>query len=196
MPVYMRYLEQRFTAGGGRIETGTITDLEAATRETALVVHCTGLGARELAHDRDVFPIRGQVVRVRAPWVQRCLVHDATPADLAYMVPRSTELVLGGTAGDHDWNPQPDAETERRILARCARLAPGIERAEVVGRAVGLRPGRPTVRLEVERLGARRSIVHNYGHGGSGVTLSWGCAEEVVELVRKEVQRLEARGSS
>ena len=35
---------------------------------------------------------------------------------------------------------------------------------------VGLRPFRPSVRLERERLGGR-SVVHNYGHGGSGITV-------------------------
>jgi D-amino-acid oxidase len=30
--------------------------------------------------------------------------------------------------------------------------------------------------------------VHNYGHGGSGVTLSWGCAEDTLALVRQAVE--------
>jgi len=47
----------------------------------------------------------------------------------------------------------------------------------------GLRPYRDqTFRLEPENVGGK-FVVHNYGHGGAGITLSWGCAEEVVDLV-------------
>jgi D-amino-acid oxidase len=42
---------------------------------------------------------------------------------------------------------------------------------------VGLRPARPALRLEAERIG-NATVIHNYGHGGAGFTLSWGCAEE------------------
>ena len=52
----------------------------------------------------------------------------------------------------------------------------------VLGGAVGLRPARPAVRLEAEPHD-RGVVVHCYGHGGAGVTLAWGCAEEVVGLV-------------
>jgi D-amino-acid oxidase len=45
----------------------------------------------------------------------------------------------------------------------------------------GLRPARSAVRVETEQLG-NAWCVHNYGHGGNGVSLSWGCAREVVEL--------------
>ena len=38
------------------------------------------------------------------------------------------------------------------------------------------------MRLEVEAVGRGNTIIHNYGHGGAGVTLSWGCAHDVVEL--------------
>ena len=48
----------------------------------------------------------------------------------------------------------------------------------MLGHAVGVRPARPAVRLE--RAG---DVVHCYGHGGAGVTLSWGCADEVIRLV-------------
>ncbi len=49
---------------------------------------------------------------------------------------------------------------------------------------VCLRPFRPAgPRLEVERFG-KKTVIHNYGHGGSGWSLSWGCAEEAVALAR------------
>ena len=52
---------------------------------------------------------------------------------------------------------------------------------------MGLRPSRTEVRLEEEIIGSTR-VIHNYGHGGAGVTLSWGCADEVVSIAeaRKE----------
>ena len=54
---------------------------------------------------------------------------------------------------------------------------------------MGLRPGRPSVRLEAEQWqlkgGGTLPVVHNVGHGGSGLTLAWGCAEDVVALVRQ-----------
>jgi D-amino-acid oxidase len=54
----------------------------------------------------------------------------------------------------------------------------------VLEHVVGLRPGRSTVRLEEgEQLSSGARVVHNYGHGGAGITLSWGCAHEVVTLV-------------
>ncbi len=69
------------------------------------------------------------------------------------------------------------------ILARARALAPELAGARVLGHKVGLRPTRPTVRLEAERAAAQ-TIVHCYGHGGSGVTLSWGCAGEVLAIVQ------------
>ncbi|MFM7282729.1 MAG: FAD-dependent oxidoreductase [Planctomycetia bacterium] len=68
----------------------------------------------------------------------------------------------------------------RSIIERCARLEPGLRDATVLGTSVGLRPARSAVRLEPESSPAGR-IVHNYGHGGAGVTLSWGCAQEVAQ---------------
>ena len=66
------------------------------------------------------------------------------------------------------------------------RLMPGgqIINAEIIEDIVGLRPGRTEVRLEKELISGK-TVIHNYGHGGSGVTLSWGCAEEVVEIANE-----------
>jgi D-amino-acid oxidase len=65
----------------------------------------------------------------------------------------------------------------------CAAAFPSLRGARVVAQRVGLRPVRPSVRLEAEALPGGRVLWHNYGHGGAGVTLSWGCAAELTSAV-------------
>lgn len=98
------------------------------------------------------------------------------------MLPHETTVVLGGTAEPDRADRTPDQDVTRRIMARCTEVVPALAGARVLAQRVGLRPVRDQVRLEPEdRLGGR--IIHNYGHGGGGVTLSWGCAREVAALV-------------
>ena len=53
----------------------------------------------------------------------------------------------------------------------------------VIRTVSGLRPYRPSgFVVRSERIG-NKTVVHNYGHGGAGVTISWGCADEVASLV-------------
>ena len=88
-------------------------------------------------------------------------------------------VVVGGTDDEGDWSRTAVAARSRSaILERAIRLVPALAGAEVVAHRVGLRPVRPEVRLDVEG-----RVVHCYGHGGAGVTLSWGCADEVSRLV-------------
>jgi D-amino-acid oxidase len=182
MPVYLRALEQRFEAAGGAISQGRVADVRELARATReVVVNATGLGARECAGDASMFPIRGQVARVENPGLARVVSDPDGPLALAYVVPRSHDVVLGGTAQEGDWDLTPDPKTEEDILRKAALLEPRLAGARVTGRAVGLRPGRPTVRLE--RDPDAPNLVHCYGHGGSGMTLSWGCADEIVHLV-------------
>jgi D-amino-acid oxidase len=112
MPVYLGYLLGRFSGAGGCIEQRALSSLEEAG-ESRVVVNCAGLGARRLVGDPTMVPIRGQIVRVSNPGLERFTLDEGNPEDVTHGVPR----------------------------------------------------------------------VHNYGHGGSGVTLSWGCAEETLRLV-------------
>jgi D-amino-acid oxidase len=183
-PIYMPFLVRRFQALGGTIELQTVTDLAALTERYPLVVNCSGVWARQLAQDPLVFPIRGQVVWVCKPeGLAAELVDCSTGHEATYIIPRQGECLLGGTFEDYNWNPEPDQATAEAIIRRCVALNPLLRDAEVIAHKVGLRPGRPTVRLEIERLSNRRAIIHNYGHGAVGHTLAWGCAAEVVELV-------------
>jgi D-amino-acid oxidase len=74
------------------------------------------------------------------------------------------------------------------IRERAVAVVPALRHARVVGGAVGLRPARASVRLEAEERSGG-TVVHCYGHGGAGVTLAWGCAEEVVALVAAALAR-------
>lgn len=180
-PLYLPYLVKRFEAGGGVIVTRELRSLAEACAESALVINCAGLGARELAGDQEVFPIRGQVVRVSNPGVRRALTDDEGPRRVSYTIPRQTDVILGGTALPNVWDTTPDAATTETILRRCRALEPALATADVLEVRVGLRPGRSAVRLECERVGAS-VVIHNYGHGGAGFTLAWGCADDVRRL--------------
>ncbi len=144
-----------------------------------VLVNCTGLGARELCGDTSVFPIRGQLVHVVDPGLDAVLIDEDDPRGIAYVVPRGDDCVLGGTADLDDASMVADPTTAAAILERCGSLSPLLHGAHAIAHVVGLRPGRAEVRLEPETLPDGRRVVHDYGHGGAGVTLSWGCADEV-----------------
>jgi D-amino-acid oxidase len=183
MPTYLKYLMRRFEALGGRIEQRSWGSIDAALAEAAIVINCAGLGARELVGDRSMLPIRGQVVRVAQVGLERFVLDDYGPGGVTYIVPRSEDIILGGTAQEGDESLAPDSATASAILERCIALEPALGHAAVLEHRVGLRPGRPTIRLEAERLPGGARVIHNYGHGGAGVTLSWGCADQVVRLL-------------
>jgi D-amino-acid oxidase len=186
--IYMNYLCAAFEAAGGQIEQRSVASPDEAFAASRVVVNCAGLGARELVGDADVHAARGQVVRVRHNGYRRVLLDDFGPNALAYIVPRLHDIILGGTDEEDRESTVPDPEQTRGILERCAKLAPefaAVTDEDILEVACGLRPLRSTVRLELERPTSDRVLVHNYGHGGAGVTLSWGCAAEVAELLRR-----------
>jgi D-amino-acid oxidase len=176
MPVYLPWLTARVRDLGGEL---TRIALNGLPDQADVVVNATGLGARLMAADPTVTPVRGQVVYVEQVGLDRWWLDEEGPV---YVVPRSRDIVVGGTDDAGEWSRTPDPETAERILARATGLVPQLAGARVLRHKVGLRPARPTVRLEAERHGHTR-VVHCYGHGGAGVTLSWGCADDVAALV-------------
>ncbi|MEA2480723.1 MAG: D-amino-acid oxidase [Thermoleophilaceae bacterium] len=180
-PAYLDWLRERFTALGGRIELRAVGSLDELA--APVVVNCSGHAAGALTGDAQITPVRGQVAYVRSDRRLRFMVDEEGANALAYVLPRPDVVVLGGTAEEGDTEPRPRAATTRSILERTRRLQPELADAELIGAAVGFRPGRAEVRLEAEPTEDGRLVVHDYGHGGSGFTLSWGCADEVVGLV-------------
>ncbi len=193
MPVYLDYLLARFERAGGRLEEALVTSLAGAIEETTapVIVNCSGVGAHHLVPDPAVIPYRGQVVIADNPGITEFFIgHSDGEAELIYVFPHGDRVVLGGTEVAGDWSLEPDPQTAKRILRDCATVDPRLASGRVREHRVGLRPVRPLVRLEAEPAARHtgqdaddgRLLVHNYGHGGGGVTLSWGCARQAARL--------------
>lgn len=174
MTIYLPWLAGRVADLGGTL---TRLNLRALPTGADLVVNCSGLGSRLLAGDRTVVPVRGQVVVVEQIGLDRWWLDGGGEEGPTYVVPRERDIVLGGTDEENDWSRTPSADTAEAILRRATALVPDLRGARVLRHKVGLRPVRPGVRLRREG-----DVVHCYGHGGAGVTLSWGVADEVVSL--------------
>ena len=201
--VYMHWLLGEARKVGCRIIEGKITGRlreqeHSLTRqyEVDAIINCTGLGACELTGDL-VTPLRGALVRIRndgksMPRITQahCVSYDGSGegSGFIFIVPRGEDtLVLGGLAEPDQWDLNVSLNNYdpiRRMYERCVEFLPILKGATIDASEpvrVGLRPLRQqNVRLERE-LGT--CIIHNYGHGGSGVTFSWGCSLEVAEQV-------------
>ncbi|MFI6638282.1 FAD-dependent oxidoreductase [Streptomyces sp. NPDC050504] len=183
MAVYLEYLRRRLLAAGGSVAERSVSGFDEPAAEARTVVNCTGLGARDLVPDPLVRPVRGQLVVVENPGVDEWFVSAPPGAEeLTYVLPLPGSVKLGGSAGAGRWDLAPDPAEAEAIVARCAAVRPELAGAKVVEHRVGLRPARPEVRLEAVELPGGTRLVHNYGHGGAGVTVAWGCADDVVRL--------------
>ncbi|MBM6402012.1 FAD-dependent oxidoreductase [Phycicoccus sonneratiae] len=179
MPVHLDWLEKRCVAAGVGLEVARVDDLDDL--EDDVVVLAGGLRAPELLPGLHVTASRGQVALLANPGIERWLVDDDFGGGLTYVLPHPGWVVCGGTDVP-DASDEPDPAVHAAIVQRCRAAVPALRDAEVLGSRVGLRPVAPAVDLRVhERHG--RPVVTNVGHGGAGVTLSWGCAAEVVRLV-------------
>src|SRR6476469_248092 len=177
---YLAYLTSRLTSGGGSLAGGMRFDrIEDVDLNFSVIINCAGIGARELVPDPEMEPHRGQVAIVQKFDLPYAVVCDDPP--LMYAIPRSSDCVVGGTNDVSD-DRRPDPRTTAQLISECERVL-GRSTPSLIRERVGLRPGRSSgVRVAAEKLRDGRPVIHNYGHGGSGFTLSWGCAETVLEL--------------
>ncbi len=180
-PIYLQVLHDQFLAAGGIIEARDVESLDEAAAEADLLVNCSGVGARKLADDSAVNPMRGQTMLIDAPEIALGYMDNER---VDHIFPRADGVLIGGVKLDGDWRRELDPAIAADIIRRTSRIESGIAAARVQRQFVGLRPGRKQVRLEPERLKGGCPVIHNYGHGSVGYTLSWGCAEAVAALAR------------
>lgn len=193
VPLYMPWLTEQVRQKGGQVQQYIIQRLGEISTDFPIIINCTGLGARLLTGD-ELFPVRGQVISVeKPPGISSDIIYaNADHENTTYIIPRSRDCLLGGTYQYRDGNTEVDPQIADEIMERCAVFNPALRAAKVLQHKVGLRPGRAAVRLETEKRKSGQYIIHNYGHGSIGHTLSWGCAAEVVKHV-EEIISLQAK---
>lgn len=182
MPRYLPWLVGQLRRLGVEIVQRRLDTLAPALEAGRVVINCSGLGARELVSDSRMYAVRGQTVLCRCAGLDRILVADKGADGISYIVPRNDDVVLGGVADENDESLDVNPEQSASIVERAVRFEPALAQAQLLGASVGLRPCRDVVRLEQEVIDGKL-VVHDYGHGGAGVTLSWGCAQDVRDRV-------------
>ncbi|NXN92575.1 OXDD oxidase, partial [Rhinopomastus cyanomelas] len=194
-PLYLLWLEKRLKAAGAQLYTKKVADLWELHHEYDIIVNCAGIGAHQLVGDEKLFPVRGQVLKVHAPWVKN-FIRDGDGS--TYIYPGIHSVTLGGTREKDCWSLSPDPGTSKDIFDRCCSLEPSLRGAQVIKVKVGLRPSRQCVRLEKEVLSqgeVKLPVVHNYGHGAGGFSLHWGTAIVAARLVGECIAALQSSSS-
>jgi D-amino-acid oxidase len=181
MPRYLDYLLSRLAVVNVEVRPHVIRSLTEAADAAPLVVNCTGLGSRELLGDHELQPVFGQHVVLSNPGLDELFMELAMTTEWTSYLPHPDRVVCGAVSLPHRTDNRPDPDITERILSRVRAVEPRLNDSSVIDVVTGLRPARSAVRVEVERLDSAW-CVHNYGHGGNGVSLSWGCAREVVAL--------------
>jgi D-amino-acid oxidase len=182
---YMPYLTKQLTARGVKFVKRYLSSLSEVTPHFDVVVNCTGLGAAVLLDSpTETFPIRGQVLRVSPPTTEWQHDPQCFGWGSSYIIPNQGSLVLGGNQGaPTDTDTQPRRADSDTILANVVDLFPEFAAVTAPTVWVGLRPARTAgLRLDSQVDHTHPClVVHNYGHGGSGITLAWGTAQDVVD---------------
>lgn len=184
--VFHPWATAKFLQNGGKIVQEKVEKFSNLIGRFDVVLNCTGLASKWLCADKKVVPIRGQVIKVHAPWLKMAFYGDFD----TYIIPGFEGVTLGGCRQYESFNLELSKHDSAAIRERCNELVPSLKTAPVIREAVGLRPHRDPVRVEIEFLDTdqgRLKLVHNYGHGGYGVTTAPGTAKHAVQLVRDVV---------
>ncbi|QEC66014.1 FAD-dependent oxidoreductase [Panacibacter ginsenosidivorans] len=175
--IFLPFLQKKLTADGVKFIQQEIKGFTELTNDYDFVINCSALGSRSLCNDTSIISVRGQVALLSPLHDMHLYLDNEKPL---YIVPRKDAIIIGGTYEEHVEQEQTEPVTIHRLLNNAYETFPFLKEQKVLGSWAGLRPYRPEVRVEHE---TETNIIHNYGHGGSGFTLAFGCAAEVAKIV-------------
>lgn len=174
--IFLPWLQYQLKTKGVSFQQKEISNFDELN-SFDLIINCSGLGARSLCNDEQLIPYRGQVALLAPKEGLPIFLDNEKPQ---YIVPRKDIIIIGGTYEENVWDETTEPGTIEFLLQKAFNIYPELKEQKYIGSWAGLRPHRHDVRLEREG-----NIIHNYGHGGSGFTLAFGCAEDVVKLVNE-----------
>lgn len=184
--LYIPQLLERFHELGGVTQQRKVTDFPTELQEYDIIVNCSGLGAKELVNDTAIYPVRGDVVSVQAPWIKQFTIYEFG-GKIRSVIPRAADVAVGVTAIQYEHDSQPSSEMSKTLLRDATEIVPSLKSAKFLETWAGIRPMRPKVRLCIDPTYTNNLVVHCYGHGSKGVCYHWGCALEVGRLVNDTI---------
>ena len=184
--LYLPQLLNKIKALGGTALHRKIESISELTSKYDIIINCTGLGSAVLASDPTVYPVRGDVVSVHAPWIKEFTILESS-GTITSVIPRPNDVLLGVTAIPHEHSTEPSEETNQMLIKNCTDIVPSLKTAKVLTSWAGLRPMRPKVRLCIDSSYKESVVVHCYGHGSKGGCFHWGCAVQVGKLLRSVI---------
>ncbi len=173
--IFLPYLKEYMIQRNVQFIQKEVNDLNDLQNEYDFIINCTALGARKLCNDKTIIPVRGQVALIETKTDYPIYLDNEKPL---YIVPRKDAMIIGGTYEENMYEESTEPSTIQQLLHNAYEVFPELQQQKIIGSWAGLRPFRPAVRVEKEN-----NIIHNYGHGGSGFTLAFGCAEEVTKML-------------
>lgn len=181
--IYLPKILEKFRGLGGKTAQRKVSSLSELKADYDIVINCTGLGAASLVPDESVYPVRGDLVSVHAPWIKEFFIYH-TDNGIVSAVPRAEDVLLGTTAIPTTFDDfQSSPKTVESIMKNCTAAMPNLACAKILTPLVGMRPMRSKVRLECDP--SDNTVIHCYGHGSKGVCYHWGSAMEVDSLVKE-----------
>lgn len=184
--LYLPWARKKLQENKAKLIVKKLDSLTDLASDWDLIMNCAGLGARSLCNDRRLVPMRGQVTKVKAPWIKTFFYGEVD----TYIIPGFNGAVtLGGSRSYGSENTKLCPYESMAIRERCENFVPALKNAPVLRENVGLRPHRENnVRIEAEFIPSTFSkaiLVHNYGHGGYGVCTAPGTAKYAVKLAKE-----------
>lgn len=207
MPEYIPLLFDYYKYIGGSLKKKKVTRNEIIDINTT-VINCSGNGSGELFSDDSLVPVRGHLLRL--PYKGSSPLRFAytyTPSEYnsyTYMYPRKDEILFGGTYLEGEFKEegswigdkmdQPTVTIDGlEIPERLYKVNMNIidQYVNIHNKDLGVKYGYRPYRKEGIRIEKENNVIHNYGHGGAGVTLSWWSAQRVTEILDGTKQEIE-----
>uniref|UniRef100_A0AC35ESF8 FAD dependent oxidoreductase domain-containing protein n=1 Tax=Panagrolaimus sp. PS1159 TaxID=55785 RepID=A0AC35ESF8_9BILA len=185
--LYVPWLKSQCEKYGAKFIRREIHSIEELADEGYdIVINCAGLhGGKVSKDDNEMSPLRGIAFEIDAPGWK----HFSFSELETFVIPLDNTILAGTVRQPGRYDRTITEEDRREVLHRIYKLHPTLKSHKINAEWCGLRPCRDSVRLERQTRkslnGKTFEVLHNYGHGSNGFTLSWGCAQEVLGLLNQ-----------